>query len=868
MRKKLLATEFLKTGKSEFMRFLRLLSSILLSGFNSPMIRFKTSEWKLWVLVSALIVIPISAGTFQATLDRDQIAVGESATLQAILQNEESKSAPTLPQIPGLTIRPTGTSQQYSIVNGQSTHSLIFGFTITAAKEGAFTIPAITIRTETGIKTTRSLTLKVTQAEAINAGGKLAFARITISKNEVYVGEVIPAEIQFFVSTEGRNLQGPQIKGDGFVINKSLPHTQSKTRINNDMYTMLVFKTAITATKAGKIAFGPAQFNLDLLIRQTGRRTGNDALAEFFGGAATYQEHTILSDTVTLNVLPLPKPPTDAPFLGAIGNFSMKVKAAPLVVGAGDPITLKIDFHGKGSLEAMAIPPLAWDHFKSYPAVGTVRTSDALGLEGVKSFEQVVIPDGVEAKSIPIIRFSYFNPEKKSFVILSNAAVALTVNASLQPTAQATVVQPKSDETGKPISEDLIHIKPDIGQLRSISPPMADQPWFWVMNSLPCLTWLGFLAWSKSKERKLNNPRLQRRLQVHKKIRDGLHQLKQTETQQDAISFYTLAFRLLQERIGERLDIPSASVTEAIVEEAAEFNGTMDDENDLKVELSQLFHLCNLARYAAAKNGQSLEVVLSRLEKVLTQFEHLPKNNSIANRSLLPWLIPFIFSLEMGVFAGSNEIFNEANRAYEQGKYSLAVSQYQSIGTNQTSPALLLNLANAAWKSEQRGLAIASLAQAVQLAPRNSEVRANFAFLRKRVSSPTPTISEKVAAQVSFNEAAGCFVASNILLFCILILRQRSPGRLIFNALLFAGASFLVAFLLLIFTFSARNSRVVVMVKEASVKFGPVEESQSAFSARDGTELRLVDRRQDWIQVVDAANKTGWILQSEVVILP
>lgn len=820
------------------------------------------TPWFVRLLVLCWFSFTILAGTFQSTLDRAQISLGESATLQAVLQDEEAKSAPSLPQVPGLTIRSTGTSQQLSIVNGQTTHSQVFSFNITASKEGVYRIPAITIRTESKVMTTQPVTLRVAKGEAINANGQVAFARVVPSKKEVYVGEIIPADIQFFV-TEGRNLQGPQIKGDGFVVNKILSPMQNKMQINNMIYNVLVYKTAITASKVGKIEFGPVSFGIE--VRQNARRTGNDPLADFFGGGVNYQEISVLSDTVTMNVLPLPAPPPGIGFLGAVGNFSMQVKAGPVAVTVGDPITLKIDIRGKGSLDTMTLPSLSWDHFKSYPATSTIQISDTLGIEGVKSFEQVVIPEGLEAKSIPVIRFSFFDPENRRYVTMTNSSIALTVSASGQPTAQATVVQAKSDETGQPIASDLEHIKPDLGQLRAIRKPLLTQPWFWASNAIPCLAWVGFVAWFRNKERQRNNPRFQRRLQTQKFIHEGLLELHNAAEQQDEVRFYTQAFRMLQEHLGERLDLPSLSVTETSMEHPL---AQLDSDPQVQTELKDLFQICNLARYAGAQNEQSLSEVLSRLEIVLNKDQPLRNSRSKTMLSLLPWMI---IGITCSAFANESELnsrFIEANKAYEQGKFQQSLVQYQSIQTNGTSPALLLNLANAAWKSGQQGLAIRSLAEAAQLAPHDSDIKSNLKFLRQRVNRPIESISETIASTFSFNEVALCFLTSNIVLFGVLIYRKRPNTNPRSLALYVAVGLFTLASVLLITSITVRHSRVVVMVKEVSVKFGPVEESKAAFTARDGTELRLLHQRDHWFQVTDAGKRIGWVKQTDVSVLP
>ena len=42
----------------------------------------------------------------------------------------------------------------------------------------------------------------------------------------------------------------------------------------------------------------------------------------------------------------------------------------------------------------------------------------------------------------------------------------------------------------------------------------------------------------------------------------------------------------------------------------------------------------------------------------------------------------------------------------------------------------------------------------------------------------------------------------------------------------------------------------------------------SAFTARDGAELSVMDRRDGWVQVANGAGKSGWLSTEQVEILP
>jgi uncharacterized protein YgiM (DUF1202 family) len=64
------------------------------------------------------------------------------------------------------------------------------------------------------------------------------------------------------------------------------------------------------------------------------------------------------------------------------------------------------------------------------------------------------------------------------------------------------------------------------------------------------------------------------------------------------------------------------------------------------------------------------------------------------------------------------------------------------------------------------------------------------------------------------------------------------------------------------------SSVAVVVTPEAVVRYGPFDEAQSFYTARDGTELVVLDRKGGWFQVADASKRTGWLTAKNIFVLP
>ncbi|MGV3755612.1 MAG: hypothetical protein ACO1QS_09550, partial [Verrucomicrobiota bacterium] len=137
-------------------------------------------------------------------------------------------------------------------------------------------------------------------------------------------------------------------------------------------------------------------------------------------------------------------------------------------------------------------------------------------------------------------------------------------------------------------------------------------PWFWGLNLVPLLGWALIVFWKKQAEREARNPRAQRAKAVALSEAAGLVQLSDLAAGSKSKEFFDLLAKLLQERLGERLDVPASAITEAVVDERLK---ALDEES--RKELHGLFQACNQARYAPVSDVAKLDALVERARKVL-----------------------------------------------------------------------------------------------------------------------------------------------------------------------------------------------------------------------------------------------------------
>ena len=220
--------------------------------------------------------------------------------------------------------------------------------------------------------------------------------------------------------------------------------------------------------------------------------------------------------------------------------------------------------------------------------------------------------------------------------------------------------------------------------------------------------------------------------------------------------------------------------------------------------------------------------------------------------------------------------FDSANRLYEQAKFADAATAYEKlIQAGSISPALLFNLGNACFKSGQIGRAVAAYRQAEQLTPRDPDVRANLQFAQNQVQGPTlrARFWQRGLGTLSLNEWTALASGALWLTFGLLIARQIKPalaGGTLRVWTWLAGATTLAlgACLVLAFTQNPTRQIAIVTTTEATVRNGPFEESPTTFTAHDGAELRVLDRKNDWLQVTDGTRRIGWVKRDAMIYQP
>ena len=554
------------------------------------------------IILALALAWPAQAATVTATLDPQQIALGDSAQLTVTVSGGSSQ--PDTPAVNGLDIRAVGQSTQVEFVNGAITANASVTYQVTPQREGTFTIPAI----HAGGASSQPVTLRVgkglpnaavpaqnnlpppstgpvvmpngatpaTSTAPPIAADRFGSIQISLPKKEFYIGELVPVDIKVFIpeDTQASDIGLPQFTSDGFTLNAlGTKPDRSEEVANGRAYAVFTWHSALTGVKTGEY---PATLKMPLtvIVQQQLPQGGDDSdmFNNFFKNAMAAmgqrKQIEIHSADQTFKVLPLPQENRPADFSGAVGQFDIESSASPTTINAGDPITLRLKITGSGNFDRVSTNMLPADtHWKSYSPKSHFDPADSVGYAGTKTFEQPIIPTDSSVTAVPPVSFSFFNPETRQYVTRTTAPVAVTVSGSAPAPAPAPIAAaaPAPSNQPAPPSSDLRPNKLETGSFVSTLRPVYLSPAFLGGQAVPLLALLGGLAFIR-RQKLVTHPERLRATAVQQAIRAQIDAMDEAMRNHQTAAFFIHARSAFQQQLGPQWKMAPDAVTLADVE--------------------------------------------------------------------------------------------------------------------------------------------------------------------------------------------------------------------------------------------------------------------------------------------------------------
>lgn len=420
----------------------------------------------------------------------------------------------TLPEIDGIDFKARGKSSQMSFINGSMTSSLSLQYIVTASREGVYSLDGITAEVDGQIYRAKPLSFTVQDTSIPkNEGGdkdgeKLAFIE-TIVKSPVYLGENIPVKIDVFFSGKQRIEinSSPQILGEDINMKPfSQNPQQTQEERESTLYDKVTWATDLSSVSSGTF---PLIFQLDAsILKREAQRSAlggfNDPFFSSMLSTTTRTPLRVMSKDKEITILPLPTINQPDNFSGAVGQFNLKVESGTKKADIGEPVQITLTLAGKGNFDLVHPPQIVENsQWKNYPAqkLESQQTHQ-------KIFQQVIIAKESGELNLPQYSFSYFDPEKKSYVtLLSKKTTIHIIRGKSLPTITPeppteNIVKQEPQESR---SINLVEQHLTIGKLQKDITPIFFKQWFLIVFLILLLSlFYCLLQYIRSKKREQN----------------------------------------------------------------------------------------------------------------------------------------------------------------------------------------------------------------------------------------------------------------------------------------------------------------------------------------------------------------------------
>jgi tetratricopeptide (TPR) repeat protein len=248
-------------------------------------------------------------------------------------------------------------------------------------------------------------------------------------------------------------------------------------------------------------------------------------------------------------------------------------------------------------------------------------------------------------------------------------------------------------------------------------------------------------------------------------------------------------------------------------------------------------------------------------------FEHR-RHQPIFRRSMLPLVFLTLCLTKTAEAANAENVFNEANRAFAQQRFSDAVRGYEAlIAQNGYSAPVLFDLANAYSREGKWGLAILNYERAQLMAPRDPDIAANLKFALEKAGltgAPTPWYAK--SAQVLSPNAWAWIGSFSLLAACsALFARHLYPARRVaFRWITVIGAITLFAAISAALFWWQVGRGAVVVDKSVPLRVAPAIGAESSGSLPEGDSVTIQDTHGDFALVQDSTGRRGWLSQAQI----
>ncbi len=571
-----------------------------------------------------------------------QVRVGERFRLTFSVDAKPSEfTAPRLNDFRIISGPNQSSSSSVQIINGQVSKSNTYTYTyiLEALNEGGFKIDGAVINHNNKQYKSNTLQINVVKGtskaspgrnrEQTNDNAAISdediFIKAFVSKTSPYQGEQLVLYYKIYTRLNIAQYSFSEIPALKSFWSEEVnmgSNQQAKTEnFNGKRYRVAeIRRTIIFPQKSGEITIDPLEIECIVQIPTQQRRRGN-LIDEFFGGSFfdQYQNEKIIikSNPVKLNVKPLPAQNRPAAFNGLVGQFDISAKLSKQDLKQNDAANFEITINGNGNIRMIDEPninfPVNLDTFD--PNIKDNINISNNGVSGKKSFDYLLIPRTGGEFTIPSVKFSYFDPDKGSYV--NKSTESFTINAA-SPDFSGTDSESASQEEIKLLSEEIRFIHTKSINLNKKDELFIKSRLFYILLITPALLFALLIIYRRRQIQLHSNKALLKNRKAQKLARKKLKNAEKYLNYGKRNEFYDEISKALWGYISDKLDLPPSLLNRDNIKKEFEVNAINED---LANQFLSAIDDCEYARFAPGDHKEIMDDIYNKAESIIINTE-------------------------------------------------------------------------------------------------------------------------------------------------------------------------------------------------------------------------------------------------------
>ncbi|GGA09295.1 BatD family protein [Dyella caseinilytica] len=399
-----------------------------------------------WLLLLCLLLsFGAMAASVQASLDRNDVHLGETVTLNLRIDGSMNANTPDLSALDNdFEVLGSSTNSSLTVINGRPSAELMIGIALRPKHVGDLQIPSLNVA---GSQTS-PLTLHVGPPDSSTSADakKDIFLETAANPDHVYVGQQLLYTVRLFFDVNLNSGSLPDPHPDGVDVRKLGGDTDYETVRNGHRYHVIERRYAMIPQRAGSLTIPSVEFQGEAVDPGNANDPGG-----FFGQGGLFGNTspvTADSSPSTVNVQAAPADWGSTAWLAARA-LTLKLEGLPGSDQAqvGQPVNLRMSIDAVGvaaeSLPDLSLPTI--DGATVYPDQSTNTThDDGQWLIGHRERSFAIFPQRAGPLTIPAITLTWFNVQtgQKQVATIPEHTLTVLPAANGATTASASSAQP------------------------------------------------------------------------------------------------------------------------------------------------------------------------------------------------------------------------------------------------------------------------------------------------------------------------------------------------------------------------------------------------------------------------------------------